>query len=66
MDTGTGSSTWVGSGRDADAGGGGGGGDRGGYLHIGDKIAHLCANKDFMFLRASMVPQVKGYDIKYW
>lgn len=27
-------------------------------LHLGDKLAHLCPNKDFVFLRASVVPQV--------
>ncbi|CAB1098671.1 unnamed protein product [Ectocarpus sp. CCAP 1310/34] len=27
-------------------------------LHLGDKLAHLCPNKDFVFLRASMVPQI--------
>lgn len=31
----------------------------GGMLHIGDKLAHLCCNKDFLFLRASMVPQAR-------
>lgn len=28
-------------------------------LHLGDKLAHLCPNKDFLFLRASIVPQVR-------
>lgn len=35
---------------------GGGGGAM--LMHLGDKLAHLCPNKDFVFLRASMVPQV--------
>lgn len=30
----------------------------GALLHLGDKLAHLCPNKDFVFLRASIVPQV--------
>ncbi|CAM9247334.1 unnamed protein product [Ectocarpus sp. 12 AP-2014] len=37
----------------------GGGGEGGGMsLHLGDKLAHLCPNKDFVFLRASIVPQI--------
>eukprot|EP00903_Cladosiphon_okamuranus_P019688 g18092.t1 len=30
----------------------------GALLHLGDKLAHLCPNKDFIFLRASVVPQI--------
>ena len=30
----------------------------GALLHLGDKLAHLCLNKDFVFLRASVAPQV--------
>lgn len=31
-------------------------------LDLGDKLAHLCPNKDFIFLRASVVPQVRYRD----
>ena len=58
------------------AGGGGGGGGGGGWsggggggrasagemMHLGDKLAHLCPNRDFMFLQASLVPQVRLVD----
>lgn len=43
------------------AGGGGGGGGGGDRLHIGEKLAHLCPNKDFVFLRTSMVPQASAH-----
>ena len=45
----------------SDGGGAWGGGGSGGeILHLGDKLAHLCPNRDFMFLQASMVPQVRS------
>eukprot|EP00752_Nemacystus_decipiens_P004938 g4494.t1 len=30
----------------------------GALLHLGERLVHLCPNKDFVFLRASVVPQI--------
>eukprot|EP00904_Undaria_pinnatifida_P009271 jgi/Undpi1/5474/HiC_scaffold_2.g00753.m1 len=55
----------------SDGGGAWGGGGSGGeILHLGDKLAHLCPNRDFMFLQASMVPQIpdrsRDFTINTW